>query len=79
MILALSFTAIAIPYRLAFLEKISIGLRIVEYVVDVMFFTDLIFTFLTAYYDKEHKLITNKKLIAISYLKGWFLLDMIAW
>ena len=79
MVMALSFTAIFVPYRLAFIEEYSLGFSIVEYFVDVIFLADLILTFFTAIYDNEHKLITNKKVIARNYLKGWFLIDLIAW
>ena len=79
MVLALSYTAIFVPYRLAFIEEHSLGFSILEYFVDGIFFADLICTFFTAFYDNEHKLVTNKKLIAKNYLKGWFLIDLIAW
>lgn len=46
--------------------------------VDILFFIDIIFAFNTAYYDEDFKIIDNRKRIASSYLKGWFVVDFIA-
>ena len=79
MITLLLFTAIYVPYRVAFLDSVSVGWLVVEYLVDILFLTDIIVNFLTAYTDGEHNLVTSKKKIAINYIKGWFLIDAIAW
>ena len=79
MITLLLFTAIYVPYRVAFVETAPIGWLVVEYFVDILFLTDIIVNFLSAYLDGEHNLITSKKKIAINYLKGWFLIDIVAW
>lgn len=51
---------------------------IVGYVFDVFFFLDLIITFMAAYYDDEFRLVDDRATIACDYLKGWFLIDVIA-
>ena len=79
MITLLLFTAIYIPYRVSFLDKVSTGWLVVEYLVDILFFTDIPINFLSAYMDNEKNLVTEKKKIAINYLKGWFIIDAIAW
>lgn len=38
--------------------------------------TDIILTFLSAAYDDEGNLITERKAIILNYLKGWFIIDL---
>ena len=38
----------------------------------------MIFCFFTASYDIDFKLIEDRKVISINYLKGWFAIDLIA-
>ena len=78
MLIALSFTAIYLPIRMAFFDEISKGLLIVEYILDFIFLIDVFVNFLTAYYDDEHKLITDRGRIAKKYLTSWFLIDVLA-
>jgi potassium channel len=54
--------------------------RISEYAVDICFFIDMVLTFFTAIPDPERtsSTITDKKVIAISYLKSWFVIDLIS-
>ena len=52
--------------------------RMHELIIDIAFGADIIFNFLTAYIDKRNRLVCSPKPIAIRYLKGFFLLDVIA-
>ena len=79
MVIALTFTAIYVPVRLAFYERVSMTFFIIEYIIDAIFISDIFFNFFTAYYDEDHNLIINKKEIAQNYLKGWFIIDFLAW
>ena len=45
--------------------------------IDMVFFGDIIITFLTPISDKEGKLIYDKKKIAKSYFKRWFLIEFL--
>jgi len=44
--------------------------------IDFIFMTDIILTFLSAAYDDEGNLITERKAIILNYLKGWFIIDL---
>ena len=77
--ISLIFTAIYVPIRLAFLEIIPIWLLIIEYFIDGFFVGDILVNFFSAFYDHNHILVTDKKIIAKTYLKGWFFVDLIAW
>jgi hypothetical protein len=43
-----------------------------------MFAIDTVLIFNTAFYDDNWELIDGRKLIAITYMKGWFLIDILA-
>jgi hypothetical protein len=43
-----------------------------------MFAIDTVLIFNTAFYDDNWELIDSRKLIAITYMKGWFLIDILA-
>ena len=77
-VLLLVYTAIFVPFRIAFLEKETIGLTIIEAVVDILFAFDIIVNFLSAIEDRSGKLIVEPRKIAQMYLKGWFWLDFLA-
>ena len=46
--------------------------------VDLIFLVDVILMFMTAYYDDDFSIISDRKLIAINYLKTWFTIDILA-
>lgn len=51
----------------------------VDIIADFVFFVDIFITSLTAFYDdKEGALVTDNKTIFKRYLKGWFVIDLIA-
>jgi hypothetical protein len=67
-----------IPWRLAF-DGESHGWEIAYYVIDGIFFIDLVMTFFTTI-PSETGLgeIDDKAAIAEEYLKGWFLIDFLS-
>ena len=72
------FTCAVTPYRLAFTEKDEIEWVIINYSVDIMFLIDMILNFNSAFYDEDFKMKQNRGLIAITYIKGWFFIDLVA-
>ena len=78
-LLCLLFLIIYVPVRLAFLEQISFQMIMTECTVDGFCFLDIFVNFLSAYYDEDHNLITQKSLIAKKYLKSWFIFDLCSW
>jgi hypothetical protein len=70
------------PYYIAFVEHKSQNksfLRLfIDFGADATFFFDIVLTFFSAYLDKMDTIVVNKKKIACHYLKGWFLIDFIA-
>lgn len=45
--------------------------------VNIIFITDLVLEFYTAFYDEEMNLVVDKKVIASHYLKHWFAIDLL--
>ena len=74
----LIWTGIYVPYRLSFLDTVSVGVFSMECLMDGIFLIDIVLNFYTAYYDEANVLITNKKVIALKYLKSWFTIDLIS-
>ena len=52
-------------------------LVIIDLIVDLMFIADIFINFRTTYLHNGEAVL-NQKLIAINYLKGWFVIDTIA-
>ena len=78
MTIVLLISCILSPYTIAFITEESLNMRILSAAIDILFFFDMIVIFNTAIYDDDMKVIVDRKLIAINYLKGWFLIDLFA-
>ena len=75
----LIFISISVPYRITFIEKDSKGWFTVFTIVDVCFGIDILLTFNTSYTDKVlAKDVFERKKIALNYLKGWLIIDIIS-
>ena len=74
------FTAIFIPWRLAFYEEDDMVWTIINLMIDLSFLVDIILTFFTAYFDDvKLRLVTNKKDLAWRYIKScWFFIDVLS-
>ncbi|KAI5618064.1 potassium voltage-gated channel subfamily H member 6-like, partial [Silurus asotus] len=89
-LLLVLYTAIFTPYSAAFLlndlaedqrhvcSYICNPLNIVDAIVDVLFMVDIVISFRTTYVDTNDEVVTHPKHIAIHYIKGWFLIDIVA-
>lgn len=74
----LIFTCAVTPYRLSFVSEDDIDWEIINGIVDLAFFVDMILIFNTAYYDEDFKMIQHRGVIAFSYFRGWFIIDLLA-
>ena len=55
-----------------------IALVVVNYMLDVVFLVDMVFKFHTGYFDKQQHMVTHPAHCAANYLKGNFVLDILA-
>ncbi len=76
--LLLIYTATFVPYRTAFIDEAPEELLDWEWCVDALFMFDLIVNFISAYEDRDKNIEVRMKLIALSYIKSWFFLDIAA-
>ena len=75
----LVFISIAVPFRLAFIHDDDPIWVVIYATMDIMFALDIMLTFYTTVTDTTlNKEITCLKTIRISYLKGWFLIDVLS-
>ena len=78
-LLLLLIVSLIVPVRLAFAEKDSSDWFMFYIITDTFFFVDIVLTFFTSVTDEKKVYeITDKKVIAKKYLKGWFWVDVIS-
>ena len=80
-ILILTFyTAIMVPYNVALKNKTSedVSLLVVDSIVDVIFFIDIVLNFHTTYVGPGGEVVSDPKVIRINYLKSWFVIDLLS-
>ena len=63
---------------MAFVEQEGVGVKSVNYTIDVLFFVDICVNFLSAYEKPNRKNEIKLKNIARNYLSSWFVFDLIA-
>ena len=73
----LIFTALVSPYRIAFVDVDSIEWTVIETMIDCIFGVDLLLNFFFAYYDDNDDIVDGRKRIAMDYIRGWFLIDLL--
>lgn len=77
--IVLLFVAATLPWRIAFYENDSKLWQGINYTIDGTFAIDMLLTFFTIIPDTENGgFISDKKKIAVIYLKGWFAVDLIS-
>jgi hypothetical protein len=74
-ILLCIYAAIIVPYNITFKME---GIIILDLVIDLIFFIDIVMNFRTTYVTESGKLVVNQKDIALLYLKTWFVIDFIS-
>lgn len=72
------YTSSILPYRVCFVDTYSSFYYNFDLVMNVVFGLDILVSFFSAYYDDDNVLVTNNRYIAIYYLKGWFLIDLVS-
>ncbi|KAL4237377.1 Potassium voltage-gated channel subfamily H member 5 [Mactra antiquata] len=81
LILILTFyTAITVPYNSAFKNKAmdQVPLLVIDSIVDVVFFIDIILNFHTTFVGASGEVISDPKIIRMNYLKSWFVIDLLS-
>ena len=73
-------TCFLTPLNLAFSEELDLieWYFILNNVIDVLFFVDIIINFNTAFPRDDHELVEDRCEIIKRYLTGWFTIDFLA-
>ena len=67
------------PVNLAFSDmEENVAWYTLEIISDCLFLGDIFVNFISAYEEDEMVEIDDRKLIALNYLKGWFIIDVVA-
>ena len=72
------YTGITVPLMSAFRIAYNPVQLVIDYLVDFCYWIDIAFTLRTAYYDNNHELVVDEKLIRDSYVYKRMPLDIIA-
>lgn len=81
MTFVLLLTCVLTPLHIAFSDEDNEQkwMNVTNNAIDILFFFDMLVIFNSAFYDDEaFKMKDNRNEIAIAYLKGWFLIDLVS-
>ena len=70
------YSSIMTPYEIAFIDKTKDSWS--DFLLDAFLWLDIVITFFSAYTDSEENLVKNHKKIIITYLKTWFIVDLVS-
>ena len=70
------YSSIMTPYELAFMDKTKDSWS--DFFLDAFLWLDIIINFFSAYTDSEENLVKNHKKIVLTYLKTWFIVDLVS-
>lgn len=76
--LIIIYSAIVLPYNIAFEDTESNSEEIIDNVFNAILFVDIIINFFSAYVDNEDNIVKNRKRIVKTYLKTWFIIDLLS-
>ncbi|XP_075169112.1 eag-like K[+] channel [Haematobia irritans] len=71
------YVAILVPYNAAF-AKTDRQTMVSDVIVEALFIVDILLNFRTTFVSKKGEVVSDSKLIAANYLKGWFAVDLLA-
>ena len=76
--LLLLYSCIATPVQIALFDKVNALWTAIFFTVDGLFLIDIILIFNSAVYDDDFEIVDDRAIITKDYLKGWFVIDLIA-
>ena len=69
------YSSLRQPYMIAFLD--TQAMTALDWSIDISFYLDIVLNFWTGF-DRGFEVILDKRLIAKNYLRGWFVVDLLA-
>ena len=78
-VLLLIYTATVMPFRIAYYaDDEEEGWQVFDYVLDALFFSDVIFTCFSAYYTEDGRLVVSLREVMTKYARSWMALDIVS-
>ena len=76
---SVGYSCIINMYLVAYPVDPSDGLETFNWCIEGLFYLDFIFNFFQTYQDEEtFEIITDRREIALKYIKGWFIIDLLS-
>eukprot|EP00736_Rhodelphis_marinus_P001471 Rmarinus@m.24421 len=72
------YQSMVIPFRIAFEIQLSLEWQVFDYIIDSFFAIDIFMHFNTAYVSDTGETVTDRKLVANHYMRGFFVLDLLS-
>ncbi|XP_031832379.2 eag-like K[+] channel isoform X3 [Nomia melanderi] len=76
-LLATFYVAIVVPFNASFINT-DRPTMVSDVVVEALFIIDIVLNFRTTYVSRKGEVVSNSKSIAVNYVKGWFIVDLVA-
>ncbi|KAG4073881.1 hypothetical protein HA402_014086, partial [Bradysia odoriphaga] len=76
-LVATFYVAVAVPYNAAFAKAVRLTMAS-DVIVEGLFIVDIILNFRTTYVSRKGEVVSDSKSIALNYLRGWFVVDLLA-
>lgn len=70
------YVILILPVKFSFVEESYMIWEVSDYVIDLIFLSDILLTFITGYIDDNEHYVSSYKKIAKRYLKFWFWIDI---
>lgn len=79
MMLTLVYVSIMLPFTMAYIPEPGFTLRVINRIVDALFWLDIVLNFVSAFENEEGETITDYKTIGWRYVTSpWFTLDVVS-
>ncbi|XP_046397487.1 potassium voltage-gated channel subfamily H member 4 [Ischnura elegans] len=78
MLLATTYVAVAVPYNASFVASDGRPSVVSDVLVEALFILDIILNFRTTYVSGKGEVVSDGRSIALHYVRGWFLVDLLA-
>lgn len=72
------YTAYITPIQISFVDNYSEPLKVLEYIVNILFILDMFVTMNSSFYDSNNQIVQSRRKIIKNYLQGWFFIDLLA-
>lgn len=72
------YTAYVTPIQIAFADNYSEPLKVLEYIVNILFILDMFVTMNSSFYDSNNQIVQSRRKIIKNYIQGWFFIDLLA-